>query len=102
MKRGDVEVIVVKGDITEVESEAIVNAANNQFFMGGGVAGAIKRVGGRVIEKEARSKGPVNVGEAIITSAGNLKAIAPRGALPTTPNLSKRELLLTRTTKPSI
>jgi len=74
MKRGDVEVIVVKGDITEVESEAIVNAANNQFFMGGGVAGAIKRVGGRVIEKEARSKGPVNVGEAIITSAGNLKA----------------------------
>jgi len=42
--------------------------------MGGGVAGAIKRAGGKIIEEEAMNKGPVKVGEAIITSAGSLKA----------------------------
>ncbi|NQT28387.1 MAG: macro domain-containing protein [Candidatus Omnitrophica bacterium] len=74
MKLGDTEVIVVKGDIVKADTEAIVNAANNEFCMGGGVAGAIKRAGGEIIEQEAMSKGPVNLGEAIITSAGSLKA----------------------------
>lgn len=62
------------GDITEVEADAIVNAANNRLWMGGGVAGAIKRKGGRVIEDEAVKKGPIPVGEAVVTTAGNLKA----------------------------
>ncbi len=74
MKLGDTEVTVVKEDITEINSEAIVNAANNEFRMGGGVAGAIKRAGGKIIEEEAMKKGPVKVGEAIISSAGSLKA----------------------------
>lgn len=65
---------IKKGDITTFEGDAIVNAANNQLWMGGGVAGAIKRAGGQEIEREAVSKGPILVGEAISTSAGKLKA----------------------------
>lgn len=74
MKLNNTEILVVKGDITESFTEVIVNAANNEFRMGGGVAGAIKRAGGKIIEEEAMNKGPVSVGEAIITSAGSLKA----------------------------
>jgi O-acetyl-ADP-ribose deacetylase (regulator of RNase III) len=63
-----------KGDITQVEADAIVNAANNALWMGGGVAGAIKRVGGSEIEDEAIRQGPIPVGEAVVTGAGALKA----------------------------
>jgi len=67
------KVIKVKqGDITESEADAIVNAANNQLWMGSGVAGAIKRKGGDIIEKEAISKGPIPVGEAVAATAGSL------------------------------
>lgn len=62
----------VRGDITKANVEAIVNAANNRFWMGSGVAGAIKAAGGQVIEDEAVVKGPVMPGEAIYTSAGKL------------------------------
>ena len=65
---------VKKGDITEILADAIVNAANEQLWMGAGVAGAIKRKGGIEIEKEAMAKGPIVHGGAIETSAGNLKA----------------------------
>ncbi|MEM0350326.1 MAG: macro domain-containing protein [Archaeoglobaceae archaeon] len=69
-----VEVEVVHGDITKIEVDAIVNAANTHLYMGGGVAGAIKRAGGEEIEREAVKKGPIKIGEAIVTSAGKLKA----------------------------
>lgn len=65
---------VLKGDITEQNADAVVNAANNHFWMGAGVAGAIKKRGGQQIETEAVAQGPVEVGGAVITSAGNLKA----------------------------
>ncbi len=65
---------VYLGDITELDVDAIVNAANTRLFMGGGVAGAIKRKGGEEIEKEAVSKGPVEIGEAVSTTAGRLRA----------------------------
>ena len=65
---------VVQGDITDQEVDAIVNAANNHLWMGAGVAGAIKRKGGKEIEDEAMKKGPIPIGEAIVTSAGKLKA----------------------------
>ncbi len=65
---------VIQGDITDQETDAIVNAANNHLWMGSGVAGAIKRAGGDEIEKEAVKVGPIEVGEAIATGAGNLKA----------------------------
>jgi len=62
------------GDITEVVCDAIVNPANSLMIMGGGVAGAIKRKGGTAIEKEAKKFAPVPIGEAVVTSAGSLKA----------------------------
>ena len=71
---GDAMIRLVEGDITELEVDAIVNAANNHLWMGGGVAGAIKRKGGAEIEREAVSKGPIPVGEAVVTGAGKLKA----------------------------
>jgi O-acetyl-ADP-ribose deacetylase (regulator of RNase III) len=65
---------VVQGDITACAVDAIVNAANNHLWMGAGVAGAIKRSGGQVIEDEAVRQGPIAVGEAVVTGAGLLKA----------------------------
>lgn len=71
---GDCELKVVLGDITDCDTDAIVNAANNELEMGGGVAGAIKRKGGQIIEDEAVKKGPIKIGDAIATGAGKLKA----------------------------
>jgi len=69
-----VKIEVYQGDITQLELDALVNAANNRLWMGGGVAGALKRVGGKEIEDEAVKKGPIPVGEAVVTGAGKLKA----------------------------
>ncbi len=63
---------IIQGDITTVDTEVIVNAANNEFWMGSGVAGAIKSAGGDYIEKEAVAKGPVMPGEAVFSTAGTL------------------------------
>ena len=65
---------VVEGDITELEVDAIANAANNALWMGSGVAGAIKRAGGDEIEREAVALGPIEVGGAVATRAGRLPA----------------------------
>jgi O-acetyl-ADP-ribose deacetylase (regulator of RNase III) len=62
-----------KGDITELTTDAIVNAANNALWMGAGVAGAIKRAGGQDIEDKAVRQGPIPVGEAVVTGAGRLE-----------------------------
>ena len=66
-------IIVEKGDITEEACDAIVNPANSLGIMGGGVALAIKRKGGKEIEAEARRKAPIPLGKAIATQAGRLK-----------------------------
>lgn len=73
MKINNIEILVTKGDITEADVQAIVNAANNELVMGGGVAGVIKKKGGRIIEEEAVNQGPIDVGSAVLTSAGSLK-----------------------------
>ncbi|UCB57993.1 MAG: macro domain-containing protein [Thermoplasmatales archaeon] len=65
-------IVIQKGDLTQITCDAIVNPANSYGFMGGGVAGAIKRVGGTQIEKEAISKAPIPVGSAIHTDSGSL------------------------------
>ncbi len=65
---------LVQGDITEMETDAIVNAANAQLQLGGGVAGAIRRKGGPTIQRECDAHGPIGVGEAAMTGAGDLKA----------------------------
>ncbi len=57
----DTTIKIILGDISEQTTDAIVNAANNHLWMGGGVAGALKRKGGETIEKEAIAKGPVQV-----------------------------------------
>jgi len=68
------EIKIVKADITSLKVDAIVNAANNKLVMGGGVAGAIKKKGGGIIEDEAVKLGPIKIGEAVATKAGSLAA----------------------------
>jgi O-acetyl-ADP-ribose deacetylase (regulator of RNase III) len=65
---------LVEGDITGCKVDAIVNAANNNLWMGSGVAGAIKRRGGDAIEAEAIKLGPIEIGHVVITGAGTLAA----------------------------
>jgi O-acetyl-ADP-ribose deacetylase len=65
---------IVQDDITEREETAIVNPANSDLVLGGGVAGAIRRKGGPAIQAECRRKAPVPVGEAVVTTGGDLKA----------------------------
>jgi O-acetyl-ADP-ribose deacetylase (regulator of RNase III) len=65
---------VIRGDLTKQNVDAIVNPANSDMLMGGGVALAIKRKGGEEIEREAMKCAPVLVGEAVLTSAGGLPA----------------------------
>lgn len=65
---------LVQGDITELNTDVIVNAANAQLILGGGVAGAIRRKGGPKIQEECDKKSPTFIGGAVITTGGNLKA----------------------------
>ena len=66
-------IIAKQGDLTQINCDAIVNPANSLGYMGGGVAGAIKNVGGVIIEKEAIGQAPIKIGRAVATSAGNLQ-----------------------------
>ncbi len=65
---------LIQGDITELSTDVIVNAANKALIMGGGVAGAIRRKGGSAIQEECNRIGGTFVGGAVITTGGNLKA----------------------------
>jgi len=65
---------LVQGDITQMQTDAIVNAANAQLVLGGGVAGAIRRKGGPEIQAECNNIGGTFVGGAVITTGGKLKA----------------------------
>jgi len=66
------EIAVVHGDLTGERVDAIVNAANTHLAHGGGVAGAIVRKGGEVIQRESYANAPVAVGRAVVTGAGRL------------------------------
>jgi O-acetyl-ADP-ribose deacetylase len=66
--------VIITGDLVEQEVDAIVNAANNDLLLGGGVAGAIRRRGGPSIQDECTAHGPIAVGEAAITGGGELHA----------------------------
>jgi O-acetyl-ADP-ribose deacetylase (regulator of RNase III) len=68
------KITVLTGNITKLEVDAIVNPANSQLLMGGGVAGAILRAGGEQIQEQAVEKAPVPIGKAVPTTAGKLKA----------------------------
>jgi O-acetyl-ADP-ribose deacetylase (regulator of RNase III) len=73
MKLAD-KVELLQGDLTEMDADAIVNAANNDLQLGGGVAGAIRRKGGDAIQKECNEIGSVPIGTAVLTTGGKLKA----------------------------
>lgn len=72
INRTDLE--ITQGDITEMDTEAIVNAANENLILGAGVAGAIRTKGGPGIQEECNRIGGAQVGGAVVTRAGNLKA----------------------------
>jgi O-acetyl-ADP-ribose deacetylase len=63
---------VLEADITQLEVDAIANAANTRLMHGGGVAGAIARAGGPEIQRESRQRAPVGLGEAVETGAGDM------------------------------
>ena len=64
--------MIINGDLVDQHVDAIVNAANNDLVLGAGVAGAIRKRGGAAIQRECVAHGPVKVGEAAITGAGEL------------------------------
>ena len=68
------EIHLMQGDITEMDTDAIVNPANEQLVLGGGVAGAIRRKGGPLIQEECDLIGGTFVGGAVVTTGGKLKA----------------------------
>src|SRR5712691_9780719 len=68
------KIVIQQGDLTEMDTEAIVNAANNDLILGAGVAGAIRRKGGEAIQQECDAIGSIPIGFAAITGGGNLKA----------------------------
>jgi O-acetyl-ADP-ribose deacetylase (regulator of RNase III) len=68
------KIILMQGDLTEMDADAIVNAANNDLQLGGGVAGAIRRKGGDAIQKECDAIGSIPIGGAAITTGGKLRA----------------------------
>jgi len=67
-------ILIIAGDLVEQEVDAIVNAANSDLLLGGGVAGAIRSRGGPSIQQECDAHGPVKVGEAALTGGGELRA----------------------------
>ena len=71
---GNSKIKLIQGDITELNTDVIVNAANAQLIMGSGVAGAIRRKGGPLIQEECNKIGGSFVGGAVITTGGNLRA----------------------------
>jgi len=85
---------LIKGDVTELDTDAIVNAANSQLQLGAGVAGAILAKGGAEIQRECDEIGSCPLGDAVITTGGNLKAkyvihaVGPRYGIDPDPELN--------------
>jgi O-acetyl-ADP-ribose deacetylase (regulator of RNase III) len=101
-KLGTATISIQLGDITDAEVDAIVSAANSQLLMGTGVAGAMKRKGGTVIEEDAVRQGPIEVGEAVLSVAGNLPATHVIHAATMGPDLKTDPALIAAATKSSL
>lgn len=97
-----VRIATVMGDITEYDGDAIVNAANNHLWMGSGVAGAIRRKGGPEIEQQAISLGPIEVGDAVVTTGGMLKVHSVIHAAVMGQDLLTSENLIRRATRSAL
>ena len=74
LKQLEQRIVIRQGDLTEMETDAIVNAANNDLILGAGVAGAIRRKGGDEIQRECTAIGSIPVRYAAITTGGKLAA----------------------------
>ena len=74
MKVGKTRLQVLFGDITSTHVDAVVTPANNMLWTGGGISAKIHKAGGKTIEKEALTKAPAEIGTAVVTGGGNLKA----------------------------
>ena len=99
VKVGAATVAVERGDITALDVDAIVNAASSTLAMSTGVAAAIKRKGGVLIEEEAMRQGPVEVGEAVLTPGGNLAAMHVIHAAAIGPDGKTNSETIARTTR---
>ena len=71
MRKSDI--VLLKGDITERDTDAIINTSNDRLILGSGLGGAIKAKGGNRIIDECAQFGSIKIGEAVLTSGGNLK-----------------------------
>jgi O-acetyl-ADP-ribose deacetylase (regulator of RNase III) len=99
LRIGGATISIERGDITDRDVDAVVNAANSTLAMGAGVAAAIKRKGGVIIEEEALRQGPVEVGEAVLTTGGNLVATHVIHGVAMGPDLKTDVETITRTTR---
>jgi O-acetyl-ADP-ribose deacetylase (regulator of RNase III) len=99
LRVGPASIAVERGDITDRDVDAIVNAANTALTMTTGVAAAIKRKGGVLIEEEAVRQGPIEVGEAVLTPGGNLAATHVIHAVAMGADLKTDPETITRTTR---
>jgi len=93
---------IVEGNIALVDVEAVVNAANKFLKLGGGVAGAIRTYGGPAIQEECDRLAPIDVGQAVITGGGNLKARYVIHAVGPVNGEGNEEAKLTRATLASL
>src|SRR5207245_1302527 len=101
-KIGSASISVERGDITDREVDALVNPANTALTMTTGVAAAIKRKGGVIIEEEAMRQGPVEVGEALLTPGGNLQATHVIHAVVMGPDLKPDAEVIARATRAAL
>lgn len=99
VKIGSATVSIERGDITDWDVDAIVNAASPSLVMGAGVASAIKRKGGVLIEEEAIRQAPIEVGEAVLTPGGNLAATHVIHAAVMSPDLKTDAETIARSTR---
>jgi O-acetyl-ADP-ribose deacetylase (regulator of RNase III) len=99
LRVGPASIAVERGDITDRDVDAIVNAASTALTMTTGVAAAIKRKGGVLIEEEAVRQGPIEVGEAVLTPGGNLAATHVIHAVAMGADLKTDPETITRTTQ---
>jgi O-acetyl-ADP-ribose deacetylase (regulator of RNase III) len=98
-KVGNASISVERGDLTDREVDAIVNAANTALAMTTGVASTIKRKGGVIIEEEAIRQGPIELGDAVLTPGGNLKATHVIHAAVMGPDLNTDPEIVARATR---
>lgn len=99
LRIGQTTIAIDRGDITDAEVDAVVNAANSTLAMGAGVATALKRKGGVIVEEEAIRQGPVEVGDVVLTTGGNLAATQVIHAVVMGPDLKTDAGTIERTTR---